>query len=237
MTVRVPRATPIAAGALGFALVVGVALLAAPSSGAARPHPAVTGDSQIVLTIPGSPTPTSTNPNGGGGSAPSNPPGGGPSPTDPPGEPTAPPVPPRPTVGAESLVLDRDRIEAGETIVATGYGFTAGEQVQFVLYSEPRIVGSFAADPAGVVVARIEETGDLRLGAHTVEATGWSSQRIANARFVVVSPAGPGTSVFPWIAWVIVGGLLILALILYGIGAALGWLPAPAALRPTAVSS
>lgn len=217
--------------ALALATVIGIAVLGSlalqPGMSEAAARPATTGDSNLVVTIPGtaspspsvsgSPNPQPSTPGGGGGG----------TSTPPPTEPTAPTVPNKPTVDAFDLRIEPDRVQAGDTIVATGTGFTPGEQVQFVVYSDPIVAGSFVAAADGSIVAEFETSEDLRLGRHTVEATGWVSQRVANDIFILVSPNGQGVSIFPGIVWTVAGSGTGLAIILYVIGAARGWFPIP----------
>lgn len=214
------RATAVLVSALLVAAVLSFATATANGSWAS-PAPRATGEAQVVVTIPGSPIPTPSVPaspspqpsSGGSGGQ------GGGAPTTPPTEPTAPPVPGSPTAEARGLRVEPDRIEAGATVVATGTGFTPGEQVQFVLYSDPVVIGSYPAAFDGSIQVEIGTPDDLRLGIHTVEATGWVSERVANDTLLVVSASGTGSTLFPWIVWTIVGSALALALI----GVMRGW--------------
>ena len=101
-------------------------------------------------------------------------------------------------------------------MTATGDGYTAGEQVQFVMYPGADVIGSYLADTSGNVIVRFRIPDETRPGAHVVEATGWASKRVSNGEFTVITEAGTGA--IPTLWWVIIlcsglfVGLLVLAI-------------------------
>ncbi|HWH25613.1 MAG TPA: hypothetical protein VNT53_03080 [Pseudolysinimonas sp.] len=117
---------------------------------------------------------------------------------------------------AEGLKLDHKRLAVGEWMIAAGTGYQAGEKVQVVLYSAPLVVESFTADASGQFRARFKIPKALRLGTHTAEATGWTSHRVTNETFDVVSyNTAAGVAFMPPWAWLIalVAGLTLGAVI------------------------
>ena len=162
-------------------------------------------------TGPGAGTPVRPGTRGGAGAPATSGPAAIPQ-----GPPGAPVVGPKPAGDADALTLDPERVLAGDMITAVGRGYTAGEQVQVVLYSTPVVVGSFTADPEGGFRARFQAPEDLRSGTHTVEATGWDSAHIANADFTVVTVARVTGDAAVQPVWWIVGilGLIGLAVII-----------------------
>ncbi len=135
--------------------------------------------------------------------------GGGTRPTDPDGSPT---VPRAPTEHADGLELDHERISTKQWMIAIGSGFTPGEKVKFVLYSDPIVVGSFVANASGQATARFLVPDSLRSGVHVTEATGWDSRHIENKRFTVLS--GAAVASIPALWWlIVVFGVLLIGLI------------------------
>jgi hypothetical protein len=145
-------------------------------------------------------------------------------------EPTAAPTPA--ASPAATLRLDVTSAAQGGEVVATGEGFQPGEQVLFTLYSSPAKLGSFTARSNGQVIGRVTIPERTQLGTHTIQALGYLDCRTENAVVEVVSPSGNGSSIFPWIVWIIVGGGLVLALIGYVVGAAAGVFPRLFGSRP-----
>ena len=162
-------------------------------------------------TSPGRPTPAPT-------ASPSA------SPTAP-GDGTAPAGPEAPTAGAHALDLDIGTIPVGGAVVAAVHGFTPGEKVRFVIYSKGTLLGDSAADASGTAVLTFAISQRFPTGVHTSEAIGWQSHRVANQTIVVTNGLPAGSSLFPWIIWVIAGGVLLLALIAGWIAAARRSLP------------
>jgi hypothetical protein len=119
--------------------------------------------------------------------------------TDPDGSPTAPRAP---MEHADGLDLDRERVSTKQWMIATGSGFTPGEKVKFVLYSDPIVVGSFVANASGQATARFLVPDSLRSGVHVTEATGWDSRHVENKRFTVLS--GAAVASIPALWWLIV---------------------------------
>ncbi len=212
MTLRYWAAVALVLGACGTLTLSGA--LAAP--GYADPVPSPSPVS-VSVTIPGtpSPSPSSTGTSGSGtsgssssGSGSSGSSGSGSTaqlPTEAFGAPTP---PAEASSSAGGLTLDHESISNGEWLVATGTGFAAGENVQFVFYPGAIVIGSIPADQAGTAIARFAIPGDMRPGVHIVEATGWSSKRILNKEFTVVSAAG-ATLPFLWWVLVVLGVLLV----------------------------
>ena len=118
------------------------------------------------------------------------------------GEVVAPSPPSTPSANASKLALDPERIAVHKWMTATGNGYTAGENVQFALYPGVEIIGSYAADASGKVMARFRIPDETRSGTHVLEATGWASKKVSNGEFTVVTEAGAGT--IPTLWWVII---------------------------------
>jgi hypothetical protein len=137
-------------------------------------------------------------------------------------------VPPSPTVTTNQLTLNHSMLRAGQTLIATGHKFEAGEKVQFVLYPGPMVVGSFMADSTGTVRATTVISPATATGTHTIEATGWNSSRVAAARFAVIRDIGIGKPTMPWVIW-LVGGCSVAGAVLAAGVVGLGWLPGVAA--------
>lgn len=128
--------------------------------------------------------------------------------TAPAGAPGAPVPSSRPSTDAAELKLEPTRVEAGAKIQATASGFTPGEQVQLVLYPNPLIIGSYAADATGALSIVFEVPKDTRTGEHVAEATGWASDTKANGKFVVT--AAPDVAGGIPTMWWLLGILLLL---------------------------
>ncbi|NYF09057.1 hypothetical protein HDC94_000213 [Leifsonia sp. AK011] len=120
----------------------------------------------------------------------------------------SPVAPAKPQEDADGLELDKERVAAGDWVVARSEGNTPGEKVQFVLYRGPIVVASFVADETGTAVAEFRIPAEIRPGDHVVEATGWDSKHVTNAAFVVVAPAGTGGAGMGWM-WIVLGVLAI----------------------------
>ena len=130
--------------------------------------------------------------------------------TAPAGAPGAPVPSSRPSDDAAELKLEPTRVEAGSKIQATASGFTPGEQVQLVLYPNPLIIGSYAADATGALSIVFEVPKDTRTGKRVAEVTGWASDTKANGEFVVTAAPDVAGGV-PTIWWLL--GILLLLLI------------------------
>lgn len=166
----------------------------------------------VIPSIPSSPAPTPSSSStrtpgttsGGSSSSPASDPE-----QDLPTEAVDAPVPPaEPTADSAGLKIDKESYVAYEWMVATGTGFEPGEKVQFVFYPGAVVIGSYPADQSGTVVARLRVPSDIRPGDHVVEATGWTSERVQNAEFLVVTAAAGGIP-FLWWLFVVAGVLLV----------------------------
>ena len=126
---------------------------------------------------------------------------------------------------APRLTLDRTSVAPNQWILATGDSYTAGEQVHFVLFPRAVDLGTFTADASGRITARFRLPADTRPGAHTVEATGVSSQYVRNAPITVVSAGFAGDLPYRWWIGIVVGAVLLglLALALYFRRSIAGW--------------
>ena len=186
------------------------------TTGGDTPTPAPTGCATTAPATPGGSSGSGDPGAGDGGSKP----GGGAvapaAPAGPGGEVVAPTPPSTPSKNAAKLDLDPQRLAAHEWMTATGDGYTAGEQVQFVMYPGADVIGSYLADTSGNVTVRFRIPDETRPGAHVVEATGWASKRVSNGEFTVITEAGTGA--IPTLWWVIIlcsglfVGLLVLAI-------------------------
>ena len=122
-----------------------------------------------------------------------------------------------PAIGTEpepgslpEVVLDEEIYMPGDTITATAAGFTAGEQVQVVLFSDPVLIGNFTAGVDGSVSTAFGVPKDILAGAHTVQFTGWASDGIATGDVMIGTPTAAVNSVqgIPTFIWWIGGGVL-----------------------------
>ena len=166
-------------------------------------------------TAPGAPTSggstTAGSTSGSGAAVPA-------APAGPAGEVVAPTPPSKPTDNAAKLELNPERLSVKEWMIAKGNGYTAGENVQFVLYPGAEVIGSYLADASGNVTARFRIPDETRLGSHVLEATGWASTRVSNGKFTVVSVTVAGAETVAPLWWVIVlcgallFGLIVMAL-------------------------
>jgi hypothetical protein len=242
---RAVRQTPLLGGlaVLGVAALLGAApahaaaVPAAPVPVPAAPVPAApvpaeggTTDPSVAVSVPAAqprttytpPPATSTTPpatpagtGGTGGKKSGATPAADPAPTAAPA--TEPTIPDSPGTG-DPAAVDKELYRAGGSVTVTASGFTAAEQVQLVLYSEPVLIGNFTAGPDGAVSITFTLPEDLRPGTHTVRLAGWSSSHVAVAELLVGTPAGAVVAadggVPTWVWWV--GGALGLAGAGYG---------------------
>ncbi|WP_229054355.1 hypothetical protein [Aeromicrobium sp. Leaf350] len=224
--------------------VVAVLLAVAVAAGlTVSPALAQNGDTDVSVTIPPAPTSSPTTPplpaapvvptppggsdTGGGFSGGS---GSGSGSAAVPDAPVAPePASGEPAIGSkpgrgDTLVLDRDFVMPGETVVARATGLTAGEMAQMVLFSDPVLLSNEAVDAEGSYRAEIVIPEDTEPGRHTLQLTGWSSSKIFVGVLVVGDPASDEDEAgggFPLWIWWIVAALLILGLAGIGIRAAI----------------
>ncbi|MFG6446479.1 hypothetical protein ACFXQA_14560 [Microbacterium sp. P07] len=129
--------------------------------------------------------------------------------------PKEPAVPTVPTTGGGDATVDKDVYVIGDSVTATAAGFGPGEQVQLVLFSEPALVGTFAADTTGAVTAQFAIAEETLAGSHTLQFTGWCGA-ISAVDVLVGSTNGAssaGPQGVPFWAWWIGGGLGLLLLV------------------------
>lgn len=99
-------------------------------------------------------------------------------------------------IGAAPTTVAPDSVQAAEAPVGSDQivvfsGFTPGEVVDSVLYSDPIPLPPVQADPAGTVTLSFVVPEDLPLGTHLVQATGRQSARVGVAQFEVVAADAP----------------------------------------------
>ena len=224
------------AAALITAAVIGaswgaVSAAAVPTD---TPTPTSTGSSQVGFTVvdTASPTPTPAptgSPGGGTGGSGGSGGSGGDS-----GGGTTPPVcvpstkaPALTTVPAEPSILrlTPKRVSQGQDMLVRGDGFRAGEKVVIGLFPAPVTLGTFTVRTNGQVYAEVTIPKRTQLGSHTIVAIGYGDCHAGAGSISVVSPRGSGSSMFPWIVWVIAGSTLGLVGIGFLIAFLLGWLP------------
>jgi hypothetical protein len=129
-----------------------------------------------------------------------------------------------PASNGEAARVDRgdSTYAVGAVVTVSADGFTAGEQVQVVLYSDPILIGNVTAGDDGTVTHAFSIPADLPPGKHTIQLTGWQSKRIATVPIIVAGAAAsaaesaPGFGLPAWVWWA--GGGAALALLATG-----GW--------------
>lgn len=190
------------------------------------------GDSDVTVSVPAA-TPRPTSPGGGVPRPPSSPgtaasttaPATGGAKTTPaaPAEgagatvciPAEPALPEAPATDGGAATTANDVYYAGETVNASAGGFGAAEQVQLVLFSEPTLVGNFAADASGSITAQFPLPDDILAGTHTLQFTGWCGHT-ATVEVIVGSHGTPSSAsvqgIPTWVWWA-GGGVGALALI------------------------
>jgi hypothetical protein len=124
---------------------------------------------------------------------------------------TEPPLPPAPAEDASAATVDQGLYLPGNKVTATATGYSPGEQVQLVLFSQPRLLGNFTADAAGQVQAVFAVPDDAPPGTHMAQFTGWCGNLITSAEVLVgVAPDPPAESGLPaWVWWLVVVLILI----------------------------
>lgn len=146
-------------------------------------------------------TEPSTEPTDGTTTAPTDAPTG--TPTDAPGATTS------------TVTFSASEVAPGASQTATATGFTAGESVTAVMYSDPVNVGTFMADDSGTVRATFTVPAGTPAGEHRLVLTGQRSGAVAEGTFAVgTNPvaavfgalASTGTDANRW-AW---AGVLLL---------------------------
>jgi hypothetical protein len=219
------------AAALITAAVIGmswgaVSAAAVPTD---TPTPTSTGSSQVGFTVvdTASPTPTPTSSTGGGSGGSGGSGGGSGGGTTPPvcvpstKAPSLAVTPVKPSI----LRLTPKRASQGQDVLVQGDGFQAGEKVVLGLLPTPVSLGTFTVRTNGQIYAEVTIPKRTQLGSHAIVAIGFLDCHIGLGALDVVSPRGSGSSMFPWIVWVIAGSTLGLAGVGILIAFLLGWLP------------
>lgn len=93
-----------------------------------------------------------------------------------------PPVTPEPDLTGSTTTL-----APGEKITLVARGFLPGETVEFVLHSDPVVLGTAEADADGVATLVVALPAGVPAGAHHVEATGMTSLRTAEIPVTVTA--------------------------------------------------
>jgi hypothetical protein len=190
---------------------IGLSIFSGLGAANADPSPGPSDEPNITVRIP------ARGGNAGPGTTPT------PSPTSPTA--SAPPVAPNPSSNAAHLTLDRRRAHLGDVITATGHSFTAGEPVQFVVYPERIVFGSYPTGANGTIVAQVTLPKMLGTGEHVVEATGWVSHRVANSTLTIIAGSGQAAVSPTWMAWAVGAGGLLCGIAAFVVAFANGWLP------------
>ena len=110
-------------------------------------------------------------------------------------------------------------------MLVQGDGFQVGEKVVIGLLPSPVNLGTFTVRTNGQVYAEVTIPKRTQLGSHAIVAIGYGDCHVEVGSISVVSPRGAGSSMFPWVVWVIAGSTLGLAGVGILIAFLLGWLP------------
>lgn len=166
----------------------------------------------------GTNTGTSVPTNRGGGG------GGGTGTTAPAGEAgpaTEPVIADAPSTTGVKVTTDKEHYVLGENVSVRMEGLAAGEQVQVVLYSEPRLIANVPAGADGVVAHTFALPEDLPVGTHTVQLTGWQSTTVGTAEIFVTAmdatAAADSAQGVPFWVWWVAGGLGAVLLVAGGV--------------------
>ncbi len=92
-----------------------------------------------------------------------------------------------------SIVAGSGSVAQGGTVTVTGTGFAADEKVEFVLHSDPIVLGEATADAAGAVSATLTVPASAPVGDHQLIATGALSQRSATVALAVTAANAGGS--------------------------------------------
>jgi hypothetical protein len=115
-----------------------------------------------------------------------------------------PEAPSGPATSGEEATVDGTIHLPGERVVARAAGFGAGEQVQFALFTDPQVLGTFTADEKGAVRAELPLAKDAQPGTYAVQFTGWC-ETVAIAQVLVGSESSAAADapfgVPPWAMW------------------------------------
>lgn len=218
----------------------GLSASAAPSVDP-PPSPSATGSSQVGFTVGDTPSPTPSPSTGGGstgggstgggshggsgGSGSGDSTGGGTTtPVCVPST-TTPRLPGAPSSHPGVLKLSTHEAAQGSDLTVTGEGFQVGEKVELALYSSVTKLGVVTVRTNGQLSAQIEIPEKTQLGTHTIEAIGFEDCKVSAGTLEIVSPSGSGSSLFPWIVWVVAGGGVGLACLGLILALIFGWLP------------
>ncbi len=202
------------------------------------PTPSATGASHIGFTVGDTPSPTPSPSTGGGstgggstgggstggGSGSGGSTGGTPAPACVPTT-TAPKLPASPASNPGALRLSTHQAAQGADITVSGEGFKVGEKVVLALYSNATKLGVVTVRTNGQLFAQVEIPRKTQLGTHIIEAIGFDDCKVSAGTLEIVSPHGSGSSLFPWIAWVVAGGGVGLACLGLILAIIFGWLP------------
>ena len=218
-----PRVVPAAAS---FAASMILAALLSTGSVPANAATAPPDDGPITVVIPpgASPSPSPSGTAGSGGSSGGGSGGGSGSGTgvDPGdggsggGAATCPstnadgsPVPSNQiTDDAPELAIDKDRLAAGEWVIASATDFTRGEKAQVVMYPGAVVIGSYTVDAPTGFAARFRVPEGTPTGLYSLEVTGWQSCYVENGEVTVVSPPATNSPALWWV-YVVLGVLSI----------------------------
>lgn len=196
------------------------------------PTPSSPGASQVGFTVVDTASPTPSPSPGGRGSGGSGGGAGGGGTIPPVCVPStkSPSLAASPVAGGSPLRLTPPQASQGSDVLVRGEGFQPGEKVVIALYSKPVKLGIFTVRTNGQVYAEVTIPSRTQLGSHTIQVTGFLDCRVAASTINVVSPRGSGSSIFPWIVWLIAGGGVGAAAIGILIAFLLGMLPKGAAI-------
>lgn len=234
MTRGIVRHVVIAVGlTLVIALIGVVSAWVIPVS--ASPEPGPTSVVTVVIPSPsGSPTPSATPTPRPSGSNPNPSPSGTDLPTlpdpaaclqtDADGAAIAPKAPDAPATEAEKLTFDPKTGTPGGRVTPAAEGFVKGEKVEVFIFAERVSIGTLTARDGGTFSGSFVLPADTSIGIHTIELLGWTTCTAAVGDLAVESNPGDGSSIFPWIVWLIVGIAILLAALLLLLANRLGWI-------------
>ena len=90
------------------------------------------------------------------------------------------------------IVLDRDEIAQGESLIVDGAGFLPGAQVTATVHSAPVVIGTETASTEGAASWTWEAPRDFEPGSHEVVVTDAGGNELARAAFTVTATEDPG---------------------------------------------
>ena len=112
------------------------------------------------------------------------------------------------TDDAPELAIDKDRLAAGEWVIASATDFTRGEKAQVVMYPGAVVIGSYTVDAPTGFAARFRVPEGTPTGLYSLEVTGWQSCYVENGEVTVVSPPATNSPALWWV-YVVLGVLSI----------------------------